>query len=322
MAKISILPYTSDRYERWNSFVTRSNEGTIFHRLDFLAYHGAGFERQEKHLMWYKGQPLFAVMPMAILEREGRRIAHPPYGGSYGGPVFEKPIDYADSQEVVSSLLDYLAHLDVTACRLTLPIFCCFAKYSETFRLALLEHGFRCVNRDISSVVCLNRNSPVSETMTSNALNMPRKARKAGVATLHRGSVADFWILIEKTFEKHHAEPTHTLQEFRWLCDHLPEDVYVDVAYLRERPIAGIGYFVINQRVTSSFYLCQNPEFAHLQAQSLLIHDGLIRSQEMGFRWFDFGTSSLSMQGRENIFHLKESFGAAGFFRDTYMLGA
>jgi hypothetical protein len=323
LPEASSVGITVDRYETalaesWDSLVENSNGGTIFHRLEFLQYHGQRFRQHEHQLGWHKGQTLFGIMPMAVFVEEGRLVARSPYGASYGGPVFQRPLSYSESQQVVGSLMEYFAGLEIAACKLTLPIPCCYDKYSETFRLVLLEYGFRCTNRDISSVVCLDTDHPVSETMTSRARNMARKARKLGVSYTHRGNVLDFWAVMERTFEKHGTSPTHTLEEFQWLCDHLSGRVYVDVAYLDEVPVAGIGFFVINRRVDSSFYLCQDPEFQSTQALSLLIYEALSRCQEGGYSWFDFGTSSIHMQGRENLFRFKESFGAVGWFRDTY----
>lgn len=91
------------------------------------------------------------------------------------------------------------------------------------------------------------------------------------------------------------------------------------MAYLNGRPIAGIGVFVINRRVSSSFYLCTDPEFQNVQALSGLVCGAIQRAQDNGFKWFDLGTSSDEMQGRENIFSFKEGFGAIGLFRDTYL---
>ena len=130
-------------------------------------------------------------------------------------------------------------------------------------------------------------------------------------------NVQDFWRVVDKTFEKLNVQPTHTNEEFQWLCNHLPRRVHVDVAYVADRPVAGIGYFVINQRVNSSFYLCQDPEFQATQALSALLYRALIGSQEAGFGWFNLGTSSAGMRARENLFRFKESFGAIGLFRET-----
>jgi lipid II:glycine glycyltransferase (peptidoglycan interpeptide bridge formation enzyme) len=147
---------------------------------------------------------------------------------------------------------------------------------------------------------------------------MARKAEKLGIRTAHRASVTDFQSLLDKTYDRLGIRPTHTASEFAWLCEHLPEDVYADVAYKDDLPIAGIGFFTINKRVNSSFYLCRDPKYKEYEALSLLIRDALRRSQSLGFTWFDFGTSSAGMRARSNLFMFKESFGAVGLFRETY----
>lgn len=316
---IKAVSYLPSQCDAWNAFVARSNEGTLFHRLDFLAYHGGKFSAHEKHVMWNKGESLFGVMPLAVVDEEGKLAARSPYGGSVGGPVFASPPDYAESCGVVSALKDYLKGNDMDSCEMTLPLSCYYARYSETFRLALLENGFRCVNRDISSVVNLSAENVFDKILTSRARNMARKAEKAGVMRKPRAPLKNFWMVMEKTFHKLGKSPTHTFSELQWLCERFPEDVYVDMAYFEGKPVAGIGYFILNKRVNSSFYLCQDPEFQPLQAQSLLVYEALVESQKKGFRWFDFGTSSAQMKGRENLFRFKESFGAVGLFRETYL---
>lgn len=313
-----VCSFSSDVTLKWDPLVEQSNGGTLFHRHDFLAYHGDRFQKNEHHLVIYKGQTLCGVMPMAIFEEEGRRVAKSPYGGSYGGPVFPFTLNYANSHEIISDLLNLLSQLNVTEFRMTMPIAPCFRCYSETFYLVLLERGFKCVNQDISSVVYLGNDKPILENLTSRVRNMVRKARKENVEINRQASILEFWQVLEKTFEKHGNKPTHTLTEFEWLHEHFPERVYVDVAYFKGKAVAGIGYFVINDRVNSSFYLCQDPEKQHTQALSLLIYDALEKAQQNGFSWFDFGTSSVNMHGRANVFLFKEGFGSIGVFRNTY----
>lgn len=318
MSEITITHLKPHQREEWDSFVERSNEGTLFHRLDFLSYHGEKFRENEHHLVWLKGQSLFGIMPMSIFEDINGKTARSPYGGSYGGPIFEKPLNYNESRQITESLVDYFSQIGIVSFRMTLPIECCYAKYSETFKLSLLERDFSCVNRDISSVVPLNNNSNVQEIITSRARNMVRRASKSGITISQRTDLADFWKVMEKTFGKHGIKSTHTLSEFQWLCEKLPENIYADVAFYDSQPVAGIGYFVINKRVNSSFYLCQDPEYQNLQGLSLLINEALSKAQINGFSWFDFGTSSVNMQARESLFRFKESFGAVGLFRETY----
>ncbi len=319
--KLSVMKLKEGQEQIWNKLVEDGNEGTIFHRLDFLSYHGERFKNQEHFLVFYNKETPYGIMPLAIFDEDGKKIAKSPYGASYGGPVFKEVLNYSESKEVVSALVEYLRLHGVDVCRLTLPIFPCYKKFSETFFLALLESGFKCVNRDISSVVHLALQDIVAE-MDKRARNMARKAAKFNVKTVRRANLDDFWNVLVKTFNKLDKSPTHSYEEFKWLNERMPDKIYVDVAYLDETPVAGIGHFVINESVDSSFYLCQDPEAQHMQALSLLIYEALLESQRQGFAWFDFGTSSVNQSGRENLFHFKESFGAVGLFRETYVWNA
>jgi hypothetical protein len=314
----SIARYDSAQADAWNRFVEKANEGTLFHRVDFLAYHGERFAAQEHHLVIYNGQTLYGVMPMAIFEQDGLRLAKSPYGASYGGPVFEHPQSYRESHNVITALLTYLKSHRVSQLDLTLPIAACHRRFCETFRLTLFEHGFLCPNRDISNIVSIDKSIPVADTMSSRGRRMARKACKLGVTVVHRAPLNDFWGVLDKTFAKHASKPTHSRAEFDWLHQHHPDRVYTDVAYSDGQPVSGIAYFVINERLNSSFYLCQDPAYKDAQGLSLLVYLGLKQAQQHGFRWFDLGTASVNMEGRPNIFSFKETFGAIGQFRETY----
>lgn len=301
----------------WDDFVESANGGTIFHRLDFLAYHGERFEGMEKHLVFYNGTALCGVLPLAIQDEEGTLVAKSPYGGSYGGPVFDRVMNYADSMRAVALMIDTVKAMGCGRFSVTLPIAACYKYHSETFRLALLENGFQCVNRDISSVVEMP-DSHSGVPMTSRA-RKARKARKCGVEVCCPAPWPDFYKVLTRTYAKFSSGPTHSLDQLEWLGKTFPSRLYSSVAYLEGVPIGGVCFFGVNARVMSSFYLCQDREHQHTQALSLLVHEGLIKCRDDGHRYFDFGTSSVGQKGRDNLFKFKESFGAVGQFRETYL---
>jgi hypothetical protein len=318
---LTAQPLDPGKTEEWNRLVERANGGTIFHRLDFLAYHGDRFKRNERHVLFRKGESILGVMPLAIFDRGGGLEARSPFGGSYGGPVFTKVLHHAESVRVADSLVDYLEELRADACRLVFPIECCYAKPSDTFRLALLERGFELTNRDVSSVVCLDGRLELAAEASSRASRLRRKAKKArdsGVTSSHRAPVRDFWRVLEKTFQRLDAEPTHTFDELSHLCRAFEERIYVDVAYLGDEPIGGIAFMQVNERVSVTFYLCSDLEHRSTQALTLLVWEAMERLRGRKTEWLDLGTSSASQQARPGLFRFKESFGAVGQFRDTY----
>ena len=300
----------------WDDFVRASNEGTIFHEQEFLAYHGERFKDVKKDIVILKGNTVSGLMPAALFyESDGVHSLRSPYGASLGGPVFKKTPKFKESMQIIDGLLEFLRAGGIRRCSMTLPTQSCYSEYSETFRLALLQSGFVCANRDISSVVILKN---FVNRMESRARNMIRKADSAGIKVVRCESKEDFWLLLMKTYVRFDKKPTHSYEELNWLITHFPERIVLDIAYLGSVPVAGVCSFALNTKCNMAFYLVNDPEYQHVQGLSSAVYETLLRSERDGFTCYDFGTSSDRQVGRENIFSFKESFGAVGIFREQY----
>ncbi|MEO6902175.1 MAG: hypothetical protein ABI315_03395 [Bacteroidia bacterium] len=318
MANFSVKIYSREKVnelENWLKFYNKSINKTLFHSPIFLSYHKHKFN--EHHLAIFKGEALFGILPLSINEQNGEKIALSPYGGSFGGILLLSTLGYGDSKNIIISILDYFKNIDVKQFIIVPQLFYQYEKnYSDTFNFCLLEQGFKIVNSDITNVINL-KGDIQNDLLSSNARNMARKALKFNIRCEFNSKVSDFWEVMNFTFEKHGTKPTHSYEEWCYLMGLLPSDVWCDVAYFEDRPIAGIGHLKINKNVDSSFYLCNDVKFQHTQALSLLITESLKNSQKNGFKYFDFGTSSMNMIGKESVFNFKENFGAVGYFRNT-----
>ena len=302
----------------WDAFVARAEGGSIFHRLRFLAYHGSRFTAQERHLVVLRSGALFGVMPMAVADEGGRRVARSPYGGSYGGPVFERRLRYHEAMAVAAQLARALAGLGVDKATVTLPVAPLYAEPCETLRLALCENGFASIRRDISSVVAVRPTRAAAEAaMDSRARNAARKAARLGVTTVRGADVDAFWPVLLRSYERHGVAPTHTRDELARLAATFPDAVSVDVALLDGQPVAGICHIAASPRVDGSFYLAADPAHRDTQALGLLVAESLATAADRGYAFFDFGTSSAGMRGRPGVFLFKEQFGAVGVARET-----
>jgi Acetyltransferase (GNAT) domain len=317
MSKITLKEATDNQLNKWDDFIESSRNGTLFHMRHFLAYHGDRFAGREHYLVFLRGEAEVASLSLAVDEEDGVRVARSPYGASYGGIVlFREPV-YSLSADIIASLVKWLIENRIEYCRFTHPIACCSAISMDTFTLALQEAGFALINRDISSVVRLGLKNTVWDRVSGNARNMVRKAERNGIVIDHDPLFADYWQVMEQTFTKHGTNATHNREELSDLIRRFPKHISIHVARMKGRPVAGVCEFVINSRVNSSFYFCQDPDHQEVQGLSLLVMDALQRSEKAGYNYYDFGTSSVNMQSRPNIFHFKESFGAEGFWRET-----
>jgi hypothetical protein len=317
MSSIVFRPATERELIRWDDLIAKSINGTIFHTRAFLSYHGDRFAGKDRWIVAAKGSDVLALLAYAECEdADGRCIAASPFGASYGGVVLMRMPSYSEASKIVDALLAHLAMNGIDACRLTPPVACCSLYSLDVFTFALLERGFRSESRDVSSIVALGLGQ-IDKLVDSRARNMERKALHAGVEVNHSAPIHDYWVPMDETFSRHGTLPTHSRRQLEDLCARLPDAIWLDVAYWRGLPTAGICYFRINPRVISSFYFCQTERGQELQSLNLLVMEGLRRAQRDGYAWMDFGTSTVGMQARANVFRFKESFSRQGMFRET-----
>ncbi len=298
----------------WDSFVANSVNGTLFHRRDFLSYHGDRFSNGEKFLVACKGNTVVAQVSLNVGD-DG--VAVSPYGGSYGGFVFKTTPTLVESREIVQNLIAWGRARRITVLRLTQPPSFCCKQNLDTFYYSLLVAGFKSLRREISSVVELvDHEANIESVLSSKTRNKVKVAKKRGVS-LHRDvGLDEFWPMMESTFNRHGVRPTHSKEELSRLISILPNEVKVTVARQNGVNLAGLVEFEINPQVQSSFYFCRSA--VQSQALSVLVTDALDRAISDGHKFYDFGTSTALMQSRDNVFSFKESFGANGYFRETF----
>lgn len=106
MIKLLEFKHSKISSDEWNHFVEQSDNGTIFHRRDFLSYHPP--ERfKDNSLVFLKGEKIFTLFPAADVELNGERILYSHRGASYGSFVYESSLNIKDAFNLVELLIDY-----------------------------------------------------------------------------------------------------------------------------------------------------------------------------------------------------------------------
>lgn len=301
----------------WDDFVERSNNGTIFHRLAYLAYHRGAFAEHVHHLAWSQGGTLRAVMPLAILTENGARVARSPYGASYGGIVVED-VNLRVAQEIVQSLVEYLPSEGVRKLVVVPTPGFNFTKPHDYLNFWLLKSGATCPSSELTSYIEIDE-EPL-ESFTYSAVKAVRKAKASDVEVRESRDVEPFYEILAENRRKFGVTPTHSPDEIRWLLDELPEHVTLFMAYRNGTPIAGSLVFRVNRRVILDFYWAHLDEYQGFRPISLLVYEITRWAHRNGFRIFDFGTQTIDMVPVEGSTKFKETFGAVGVFRQTYEL--
>jgi hypothetical protein len=303
----------------WDRFVEESNNGTVFHRLDWLAYHGDRFAGNAHPVAWRKGDALHSVLPLGIFEEEGGRVARSPYGASYGGIVVPHALSLARAEGLVDSLLSYLREQGVRKLVVTPAPNFYWRKPHDYLEFWLLSRGAVRERTELTSYIDVTE-EPM-EGFRHAAVKAVRKARENDVRVeADSGDVDAFYDILTANRGKFEATPTHSREEVRWLVERLPDHIKLFMAYRDDTPIAGSLVFRCNRRVILDFYWAHLDEYQGLRPVSLLVHEITRWARREGYAHFDFGTQTIDMVPVEGSTRFKETFGAVGVFRNTYAL--
>lgn len=304
---------------KWDDFVDKSINGTIFHKLKFLKYHKDKFADKEHFLVVLKGEEVIAQISVALFEENGKIIAKSPYGASYGGFVFLNQISYGAGKEIAELFIDYLKKLNVSSCVVTHPISNLNLKNVDIFCFNLLEKGFRLINRDISHIVMYDDKISIREQVPSELRNHIKAAEKKGVSINEAPDLEEVYKILENEQRiKFGKLPTHSLEEFIYLHQTFPEEIRSYASQYEGQLVAGMTCFLINKNTDSSFYFCIDDEYKKMNVLRPLVMSVLEKAQQAGRKYFDFGTSSINMTANYPIVKSKEKFTKSVLFRETY----
>lgn len=320
---IELVEYEDKYYNKWNEFVENSNNGTIFHRLDFLSYHNNKFAKNGNHLLWLKGGKIIALLPFGIFKRNGEFIGKSPFGASFGGFIHNENVKITEAIEIVESFLKYILNISINKCEIIFPPYTYYSEYNNHFEFALYSLGFKLEDRIFTSILRTPPlNSDIWHVFSSNSRNSVRKASK-NFDYYHDVTPDLFYpILIEDKKRHDFAVPTHTLEDLIKLKELFPSRVVFDIAVNKENEKAGICYFHVNNKCIITFYLSQEDKALGSNGLRYLIYEGIKNALKLQYQYIDFGTSldkELVLQKNTGVAIFKERCGAKGYFRDTYV---
>jgi hypothetical protein len=307
---------------KWNQFLHQSNNGTIFHDLEFLAYHSPG-KFNTSHLIFRKdNNQICAIMPGALVNENDKLILLSPYGASMGGFVTAQRIHLGECIEIVESLVIHAKEKAATSIVLTPVPTIYHTTPHHQMDFALFTSGFKYIKRLLISALDLRciQKDPM-DMFIGSVRGHIRKAVKSGVTVSESNQYPEFYKILMENKQKHGALPTHTLDELLDIQKRLPSKIRLFMAFLDKIPIAGVLVFICNEKVAYTFYICHLNEYHQYNAVSLILYDIVKKFKELNFSYLDLGPSIYpDMTISWGVLKFKESLNTMGYFRDTWHL--
>src|SRR3990172_6381267 len=209
---MKILGYEKKFQDVWDSFVTSSNNGTIFHTRRFLSYHSPG-KFKESSLLFYDDKKLISVLPAADIERDGKRCLWSHLGASYGGFVTNENLSIRQSFDLVESLIEYSLRNKFERIVLTNSPIVYQNRYNNYIDFALVRNSFSYMKREVTSVITLNGNEDnVFKLFKPEARTSVRRAEKLGVVVKKSDDYEEYYNILKSNLAmRHNVQPAHTL---------------------------------------------------------------------------------------------------------------
>jgi hypothetical protein len=319
MAKYSLIEYSSEWFKRWNQFVENSNNGTIFHRLDFLNYHGDKFKNEENNLIWLKGETIIAIMPAIKITVNDLITLNSPFGGSFGGIVISKKFKSKHTEIISDLFLQYIQSRNIETVSLTFEPTTYYALPNELIYYSLERRGFKITKRDIFNIIQL-KNNP-EKFYEGRARTIIRNVDK-DFEIMKNPDIEEFYEILKQDKKRLKQMPTHTIDDLKILISLFPDRINIDIAeHIKTKAKAGVLYIETKKGHTiMTFYIAQEDKAKGLNGPSYILHRSIQKYAAKGYQFFDFGSSSFGYQIQNpGLAEFKESFGANGYTRIKYL---
>jgi len=318
---IEVIRFSPQHTKMWNEFVWKSNNGTLFHTRDFLAYHPP--QRFADHSLIFKKEGMtIALFPAVDWNSENKRILISHRGASYGGFVTSSTLSIKDAFRLVEILLDYSRTSEFDGIDLTPPPQIYLKRPSNYIDFALVQNGFTYRKREISSVIPLDfRREEILTIFNEGSRRAVRRARKLGVSVRECEEYGDFYRILKKNLRlRHNVNPTHSLDELLHLRQMFPDRIKLFAAFHEDTMVAGVVMFICNPKVVLAFYISHDDDFQQYRGVNLLFHEIIDWGLRGGYDFLDFGIFTVNEDPNWGLARFKESFGAQGVFRDSLQI--
>jgi hypothetical protein len=325
---IDVVPYEPEHRNPWRAFVAASDNGTLFHDLEFLAYHPAG-RFEEHHLLFYYRRELVALLPAAIVTgADGARRLASPYGASIGGFVLPEHQPAELTIALCRRLQQHSRDIGVVGIDLRIGPSYYNRGAGSNLEFALPAAGFALAQRWICPAVRLPEapEEVIKVIPSSKRRSSVRTALAKGLCVSAAGteSLPEFYAMLEADRGRHQAQPTHTEQELRWLLERLPDRIILFICKLSDNIIGGTIMFDLNDRVSYWFYPCHDDRFGGYRPPTVVLYRMFEEYTRRRFLYVDLGPTGNVLAGggpchlNEGNLFFKQEMGGVVFCRDAW----
>lgn len=313
---MKIVRYTQEMASPWDEHVKASRNGTFLFLRAYMDYHSDRFT--DHSLLFYsdKGR-LLAVLPAN--EKGDTLYSH--QGLTYGGFILAPKVHTVELGEMFSTTITYLRDHGFSKWYYKQMPTVYHKMPSEDDDYWLWRNHAELDDFSLMNVVNLQSKMNIASSRKTTYHN---KLLRMGYTVEMDAPMKVFWPILEENLrERFASKPVHTLSEITLLKSRFPENILCCVAKNPDGVVvAGTVLFVTDQ-VVKTQYISASPEGKRTNALDMLMVSLIKHYRNLGFRYFDFGTSmhTDSTVLNDGLVLQKENFGGRGVALKIWKLG-
>jgi len=304
---LAVRAYSPADAAAWDAVVEQSRSGNLLHRRDYMDYHADRFIDRSL-LIEHKGEPV-AVFPASL---KGNTVVS--HGGLTYAGLLSTPVLRAESTlmafEQIGVFYRALA-VERVIYKAVPHVF--HRSPADEDLYALHRLGAQVRRRDISSVIALRE--PFQ--FTEGRQRAVSKARRLGLKAKVSDEFGEFHQLLTEVLHRHHATPTHSLDELRLLHARFPEWIVLYEVRHEGELLAGAVVYDFG-RVVHTQYLAASEEGRRLNALNFLLAELIGIYADRHYFSFGISTEHEGTAINSGLMSQKEYFGARGVVHDFY----
>lgn len=316
---MKVYKYDSSFLQEWDNFVDDSQNGNLFHKMNFLSYHEEGKFSDCSILVKDEKNKLVAVFPAADINNT--IVSH--LGSTYGGVIFKKNLKLFEKTNILEIIIEYYKGLYQNFSIKMIIQENFISSINDDFYYLLWYFNFELSSKEIS--VCIDVKdflSYVGMRKTTKQYIRSEKINKLGIdyCIADNDEIKDCYSLIKKNLkEKYNKEPTHTYQEIVDLKKKFPDDILFFLAKKDSVVLVTYVLFRLNDKIWHTFYIAKN-EIAENISDIGLVSFIIDFLNQNNYQYLNFGISSREKEIKWAIHNYKEQYSKRLLTRDVWIL--
>ena len=252
---VSIKKYTNSNIKVWNDFINLSNNGTVFNKQTFLAYHIQ--KKFNNHsLIIKKNNSVVALLSAAIIADKNKTVLYSHPGASYGGLVYKKNISFELINQIIIALNQYCYKQKFDSIVLINAPHVYYQHYSESEQYLLLWHKYNIVERYISHIVDLKTKKKIINLLSKRKQRYLKNGYFKKFFCKRSQDLNNFYPLLLKSKKRYQTKPTHSLEELKKIKKTFPNQSDLLLSYYNNKIVGGSFLFFLKiQRFVWSFII-------------------------------------------------------------------